>query len=98
METLSLIHIYAVLPVTLLYGEAERALLLKILQTGDNFKRALDEKAPNYLCENAFELASLFSGFYHECRIIDEQDKEKKNSWLAITLLTRDVYKRQTFC
>ena len=79
------------LPLTGVYTDSERELLLKILMGGDVFQRALAEKAPNYLCENAYQLANSFSKFYHDNHIIDEPDKVKKQSWLALISLVRQV-------
>ena len=72
-----------------LYSEVEREMALKLLLSGDLFRRAYEEKAPSYVCENAFQLASAFSKFYHDNRIIDEPDEEKKASWLALSALVR---------
>ncbi len=73
------------------YTESERELMLKILMTGDAFSCAMAEKAPNYVCENAYQLAVSFSRFYHENRIIDEPDEAKKASWLALAELVRSM-------
>ncbi|MBP1545224.1 MAG: arginine--tRNA ligase [Oscillospiraceae bacterium] len=73
------------------YTESERDLMLKMLMTGDVFERAMNEKAPNYICENAYQLAVSFSGFYHENHIINETDEKKKSSWLALAALTRKM-------
>lgn len=72
-----------------IYSDTERELLLKILLTGDAFRRALAEKAPSFIAENAYQLASLFSKFYHDTRVIDEPDAEKRASWLALMALVR---------
>ena len=72
-----------------IYSDTERELLLKILLTGDVFRRALAEKAPSFLAENAYQLASLFSKFYHDNRVIDEPDADKRASWLALMALVR---------
>ena len=74
-----------------IYTNAERELMLKLVMTGDTFNYAMDEKAPNYVCENAYQLAVSFSRFYHENHIMDEQDEAKKASWLALAKLTRKV-------
>ena len=79
------------LPLTGVYTDSERELLLKILMGGDVFQRALAEKAPNYLCENAYQLANSFSKFYHDNHIIDEPDEVKKQSWLALISLVRQI-------
>lgn len=74
-----------------IYTEAERELMLKIIMTGNAFSYAMDEKAPNYVCENAYQLAVSFSRFYHENNIMGEADEAKKASWLALAKLTRKV-------
>lgn len=74
-----------------IYTEAERELMLKLIMTGNAFSYAMDEKAPNYVCENAYQLAVSFSKFYHENNILNEPDEAKKASWLALAKLTRKV-------
>lgn len=74
-----------------IYTDAERELMLKLIMTGDTFNYAMDEKAPNYICENAYQLAVSFSHFYHENHIMDEQDEAKKSSWLALIRLVRTM-------
>lgn len=76
---------------TNIYTDTERELLLKIMGTGDLFRTALSEKAPNYICENAYQIATVFSRFYHDSRVIDEQDANKKNDWIALITLTRRI-------
>lgn len=58
-----------------IYTDEERELMLKLIMTGDVFNYAMDEKAPNYICENAYQLAVSFSRFYHENHIMDEKDE-----------------------
>ncbi len=74
-----------------IYTDEERELMLKLIMTGDIFNYAMDEKAPNYICENAYQLAVSFSRFYHENHIMDEKDEAKKASWLALAKLVRTV-------
>ncbi len=71
------------------YTGVERELALNILLTGEAFRRAMQEKAPNYICENAYQLAAVFSRFYHDNRIIDEPDAAKKATWISLIRLTR---------
>ncbi len=74
-----------------IYGEAERELILKLILTSETFKKAFEDKAPNYICENAYQIASAFSSFYAASRIIDEQDDKKRTTWLALVKLTRKM-------
>lgn len=78
-------------PISHVYTDSERDLLLKLAMGGDVFQKALEEKAPNYLCEHAYQLAIAFSKFYHDNRIIDEPDPEKKQNWLSLIALVRQV-------
>lgn len=77
-----------------LHTDAERELILAILLTGDVFRRAIEEKAPNYICDNAYKLAVSFSKFYHDNHILGETDEAKKNDWLALILFTRKLILR----
>ena len=78
-------------PVTELYTDAERELILTILLTGEAFRHAIDEKAPNYVCDNAYKLATAFSKFYHDNHIITETDEDKKKNWISLICFTRKL-------
>lgn len=73
------------------YTDVERELMLRIIQTGEAYAHALDENALNYVCENAYQLSVVFTRFYHDNRIVDEQDAQKRSSWLALIRLVRDM-------
>jgi arginyl-tRNA synthetase len=79
------------LPLTGIYSPAETELLLKLLATGDNLAYAFGERAPNHVCESAYQIAAQFSKFYHENRIVDEPNEENRRSWIALLLLVRRV-------
>lgn len=74
-----------------LFSDSERDLALKIILSGEMFSIALREKAPNYVCDSVYQIASAFSRFYHDNKIIDEKDEQKKKSWLSLCLLTRKI-------
>ena len=72
-----------------LYSDTERDLALKLLLSGELFRKAWEEKAPSFICDNAYQIAVVFSKFYHDNRIIDEPDAVKRESWLALSSLVR---------
>ena len=74
-----------------IYSDLERELYLNMALTGEVFTRALQEKAPNFICENAFKLASLFSAFYHETHIASESDPVKQTAWISLCKLVRQL-------
>ncbi|MBE6891549.1 MAG: arginine--tRNA ligase [Ruminococcaceae bacterium] len=77
--------------ITGIYSDTERELILNLILSGEAFVRSFNEKAPNYVCDNAYKLASLFSGFYHDNHIINEEDETKKASWITLCNLTRKM-------
>ncbi len=74
-----------------IYTDSEREIMLKLIMTADAFNLAMREKAPSVICENAYQLAVSYSRFYHDNRIIDEEDVAKKSSWLALSKLVKRV-------
>lgn len=74
-----------------IYTDAERELMLCIALTGEAFNKALSERAPNYICENAYQLAVLFSKFYHDNHILSESDKEKQAAWISLCRLVKKL-------
>ncbi len=77
-----------------IYGDSERELVLALLLSGEAFANALEEKAPNYVCESAYRIATVFSRFYHDNHILNEQDEDKKSSWIALIKLTKAVLEK----
>lgn len=71
------------------YSEGERDLLLKLALSGNAFLGAYNEKSPNILCENAYQIAVAFSKFYHDNHIISETDADKKSSWIALCTIVK---------
>lgn len=78
-----------------IYTKADREVALKLITAGEAYTGAMKEYAPNILCENAYQTAAAYSGFYHENRILDEPDPEKRESWLALSALVRTVLTEQ---
>jgi len=77
------------------YSEGERDLLLKLALSGNAFLGAYNEKSPNILCENAYQIAVAFSKFYHDNHIISEADADKKASWLSLCIIVKAMLIKQ---
>lgn len=78
-----------------IYSDAERELMLSFALSGEAYEKALGDMAPCIICDSAYTTASLFSRFYHDNHILSEQDEEKRDSWLALSLLARKVLTKQ---
>lgn len=72
-------------------SEAEKALMLEIAKFNAVLEVALDEIAPHKICAYIYDLANAFNRFYHETKIMTEEDKEKQAGFIALLLLTRDI-------
>jgi arginyl-tRNA synthetase len=71
--------------------DVERDLMLAFVRFNDVVEGAFRDKAPNRLCEYIYEISNLFNRFYHENRILTEENKEKKISWLNLLSLTVNI-------
>ncbi len=74
-----------------IHSPEERKLILQLLALGDVLKVAEDKRAPNMLCEYAFELAQNFSRFYGEHHILSETDAGLKAARLGLCALVLRV-------
>ena len=52
---------------------------------------AFEEIAPHRVCAYLYDLANAFNSFYHETKILAEEDAAKKQGWIALLSLTKDV-------
>ena len=46
---------------------------------------------PHRLCAYIYELANNFNSFYHETKILSEENREQKKSWLLLLNTVREV-------
>lgn len=72
-------------------GKSEKDLMLVMAGFNAMMEAAYEECAPNRVCAYIYELANAFNRFYHETRILSEEDEERKLGWIALLLLVRDV-------
>ena len=69
---------------------AETNLLLALAGAGEFFSQAVIEQSPNYIGEAAYRIATAFSAFYHDDRILSEEDDAKRQNRLALCALTKE--------
>lgn len=66
-----------------------RNIVLALLKLISSYQICYDAYSMNSLCLATFDLASAFSTFYNNHKILTEEDAEKKNSMLSICLLVK---------
>ncbi|MBS0273428.1 MAG: arginine--tRNA ligase [Proteobacteria bacterium] len=66
----------------------DRALILQLLALPNAMSAAEEKRAPNILCDYAFNLAQEFSRFYSTHHILSETDATLRATWLGLCGLT----------
>lgn len=72
-------------------NDSEKSLMLQLTGFGGAIVQAYEETAPHKICSYIYDLANSFNRFYHETKILSEEDEKQKSSWIALLKLTRDV-------
>ena len=72
-------------------GAAQKALMLDMTRFADVFAQASAEYAPHKLCAYIYDLANDFNRFYHETKILAEEDQDKKKGYIALISYCKDI-------
>lgn len=70
---------------------SEKDLMLELTMCNAVLEAACEETAPHKICAYIYDLANAFNHFYHETKILTEEDAQKKAGWIAVLALTKDV-------
>jgi len=73
--------------------KTERMIHLKLLSFDSMIHQAYYDKAPNKICEYAFELSNMFNRFYHETKILADNNCHR-DSHLTLLNLIMDVLEK----
>jgi arginyl-tRNA synthetase len=65
--------------------------MLQLAKYNEIMETGFAELAPHKICQYIYELANAFNRFYHDTRIITEEDKKRQTSWIRLIRLTMDV-------
>lgn len=66
-------------------------LMLETTKFSEIIASAYEEHAPHKICKYVFDLSDAFNSFYHENKIIAEEDKKKQESWISLIKLVLGV-------
>ncbi len=72
-------------------NESEKALVMQLTTFNTAVESACAEIAPHKICAYIYDLANAFNRFYHETKILAEENAERKAGLIALLMLTRDV-------
>ncbi len=71
--------------------DSQKALMMTIARFNAMMENAYEEVAPHKICAYIYDLANALNRFYHENRILAEEDETKKKSWLGLLILTKEI-------
>ena len=72
-------------------NDSQKALELVLARFNGALENAFDELAPHKVCAYIYELANAFNKFYHETKILGEENEEKRAGLVAVLQLTKRV-------
>lgn len=72
-------------------GAAEKSLMLELSRYNEVMETSFMETAPHKICQYIFELANAFNSFYHEVKILTEEDKARRAGYIRLISLVKSV-------
>lgn len=72
-------------------GKSETDIYLCLSKFQDCIMSAYKDNAPHKICQYIYELSNAFNGFYHDNKILSEENEERKESFLALLVLVKDI-------
>ena len=79
------------LPIQAAANPYAKELMLAITKLGPNLENALRTSSPNVICAYIYELAGCVNKFYHETRILTEEDKDLQAGYIALIGLAKNI-------
>ncbi len=79
------------LPIQAPANDYAKELMLSITKLGPTLENALRTSSPNLICAYIYELAGCVNKFYHETRILTEEDEARKAGYVALIGLAKNI-------
>ena len=79
------------LPIAPAANEWAKDLMLAITKFGPTMESALKTLSPNLICAYIYELSGAVNKFYHETRILTEENEELKAGYIALIGLAKRI-------
>ena len=70
---------------------SEQSLMLELAKFNEMLNFAYEEMAPYRICTYIYDLANAFNSFYHDTKIITEEDAAKQASWITLITLVQNI-------
>ncbi len=73
------------------YSTSETDLMLAASRFAEIIEKAAEELAPHKVCQYIYELSNAFNSFYHENRILAQEEEKKQAQWIALIALVLHI-------
>lgn len=70
---------------------SQMQLMLEVAKFNEIIENAAEELAPHKICSYVYDLSNAFNRFYHETKILAEENQTKKAGYIALINLTINV-------
>ena len=78
-------------PIIASVSKSEENLKLKLTGYLETISKAYTEYAPHRICQYIYELSDSFNTFYHENKVLAQEDIAVKKSWICLLKSTLDI-------
>ena len=72
-------------------SESTKNLMREIARWNEVMDTVYAEMAPHRICAFAFDLSNAFNHFYHETKILAEENEERRRSYIAVIKLVKEL-------
>ena len=79
------------LPIQAPANDYAKELMISVTKLGPTLENALRTSSPNLICAYIYELAGCVNKFYHETRILTEEDEARKAGYVALIGLAKNI-------
>ena len=77
--------------ITKFKGESEKDIALTILNLPLALEKSIETKSLNEIAEYLYKLTSQYNKFYAENKVLTEEDKELRESWITLTSIVYHI-------
>ena len=72
-------------------SKQQKNLMIGLTKFTSAIESAYDELAPNKICAYIYDLANSFNSFYHETKIMTEEDAKKQEGYIALLVIVKHI-------
>ena len=77
--------------ISVIDSKHQKDLMMDITKFATSIEAAYEDLAPYKICSYIYDLANSFNGFYHECRILAEEDVNKQESYISLLVTCKKI-------